>query len=83
MASQKKASVKINKLKTEANFDYLEVKDGANGQVITRLSGLLPKPIVYTSASNKLDLKFISDGKSVGAVDGFEATYEAASKCCC
>ena len=80
VASHKKASISINALKTEQNFDTLEVRDGASGEVISRLSGLLPKAVTYTSASNKLDVKFISDGKSVGAVDGFDATYQAAGK---
>jgi len=79
VASTKKAAVTINNLKTEQRFDTLEIKDGATGQFISSLSGLLHKPITYTSASNKLELKFISDGKSVGAVDGFEASYSAAT----
>ena len=79
VASAKKASINIKNLKTEQHVDTLEIKDGANGQLISRLSGLLHKPITYTSGSNKLDLRFVSDGKSVGAVDGFEATYHAAS----
>ena len=76
----KKASIRINNLKTEQNFDTLEIRDGASGNVITRLSGLLPKPVTYTSASHKLDLKFVSDGKSVSAVDGFQASYHASSE---
>ena len=82
VASTKKASVTINNLKTEQTFDALEIQDGASGLLISSLSGLLHKPITYTSASNKLELKFVSDGKSVGAVDGFEASYSAASGCC-
>ena len=79
VANHKKASVQIKNLKTDKTFDSLEISDGANGRLIASLSGLLPKPITYTSASNKLDLKFISDGKSVGAVEGFEANYLASS----
>ena len=81
VASNKKASVTINSLKTDRYHDILEVKDGANGQLISRLSGLQHKPITYTSASNKLDLKFVSDGKSALAVEGFDATYQATSEC--
>eukprot|EP00795_Rhopilema_esculentum_P000716 gene716-10430_t len=79
VASHKKASIEIKNLKTELGYDSLEIRDGSNGQVISRLSGLLPKPMVYTSSSNKLDLKFISDGKSIGAVEGFKADYFAST----
>ena len=80
VASTKKASVTVKNLKTEKQSDRLEIRDGTDGKIISIVSGILSKPITYTSASNKLDLKFISDAKNVAAVEGFEAMYHASGE---
>eukprot|EP00794_Sanderia_malayensis_P007132 gene7132-7937_t len=74
-----KAALTIKSLKTERNTDRLEVRDGGSGKLISVLSGLLAQPISFTSSSNKLDVKFVSDNKQVTAAEGFEASYHTAS----
>ena len=80
VSSAKKASITIPSLKTEKPGDRLEIRDGASKAIISVLAGVLPVPVTYTSGSNSLDVKFVSDGKSVGAVEGFQAQYEAVCK---
>ncbi len=58
VASNKKAAITVTGLKTERMVDRLEIRDGADGKLLSALSGLLSQPITYTSASNKLDVKF-------------------------
>jgi len=75
----KKAALTIKSLKTERIVDRLEIRDGSSGKLMSILSGLLNQPITYTSNSNQLDVKFVSDGKQIAAAEGFEASYHTAS----
>ena len=75
VALNKKATLKVPVLTTVAPGDGLEVYDGKSGTLLTYLSGALNNPIQITSASNEMDVKFVTDAENVA--DGFNAQYEA------
>ena len=71
--------VTFNTLKTQKNKDVVEIYDGTSKQLITILSGVYSKAIPFTSESNVIDIRFISDGSENS--EGFSASYQQVSKC--
>lgn len=53
--------------------DVLEIFEGESGPPVERLCGYRVRPLIYTSESNVLRLRFSSDGNV--ADSGFRATY--------
>ena len=78
MQADMKAMVTFNSFKTQKEKDVVEVYDGVSGELISRLSGVHGKSFSFASNSNKLDIKFLSDGADTSA--GFEATYQQVCK---
>ena len=74
----KKVLIRFKSLDTEYKNDYVIVSDPKTQTLITVLSGINRNEMVFTSSSNELEIKFISnnDRESIG----FEATYEQVCK---
>ena len=79
VATNKKASLNVQSLKTVGTGDRLELYDGVSGKLLSLLYGSLPNPIHFTSSSNEMDVKFLTD--SVNVADGFNAQYEGTGMC--
>ena len=77
--SDKKVMVTFNSFKTQKNYDVVEIFDGVSRQEITVLSGVYSNPVVITSESNAIDIKFVADGSDES--DGFSATFQQVCKC--
>jgi len=76
--SGKKVMVTFNSFKTQKDKDIVEIYDGVSKQLITVLSGVHSKAISFTSESNTIDIRFISDGSENS--QGFSASYAQVSK---
>lgn len=70
--------VTFNSFKTQKDKDIVEIYDGVSKQLITVLSGVHSKAISFTSESNTIDIRFISDGSENS--EGFSASYAQVSK---
>lgn len=68
----------FNSFKTQASNDVVEIYDGTSKKLITILSGVYSKAIPFTSESNAIDVRFVSDG-SINS-EGFSASYQQVSK---
>jgi len=76
--SGKKVMVTFNSFKTQRDKDFVEIYDGVSQQLITKLSGVHSKAIVFTSENNAIDIRFISDGSD--SSEGFSVSYTQVSK---
>ena len=74
----KKVLIRFKSLETETEKDYVVVSDPKSNKLITILSGINRDEMVFTSSSNEMDIKFISDKDRESA--GFEATFEQVCK---
>ena len=70
--------VTFNSFKTQKGKDFVEIYDGASKQLITKLSGVYSKALSFTSESNSIDVRFISDGSENS--EGFSASFKQVSK---
>ena len=70
--------VTFNSFKTQRDKDFVEIYDGVSQQLITKLSGVHSKAIVFTSENNAIDIRFISDGSD--SSEGFSVSYTQVSK---
>lgn len=74
----KKVLIRFKSLNTEYKNDYVMVSDAKTKTLITVLSGVNQNEMMFTSSSNEMEIKFISDSDREGI--GFEATYEQVCK---
>ena len=74
----KKVLVRFKSLDTETRHDYVVVSDPKTQTLITVLSGINRDEMVFTSSSNEMDVKFISNNDRESS--GFEATFEQVCK---
>ena len=70
--------VTFNTFKTQKDNDVVEIYDGVSNQLITKLSGVHSKAIVFTSENNAIDIRFVTDGSQNS--EGFSASYQQVSK---
>lgn len=70
--------IRFKSLETEYKNDYVIVSDPKTQTLITVLSGINRNEMVFTSSSNEMEIKFISDNDRESI--GFEATYEQVCK---
>lgn len=78
MPADKKVMVTFNSFKTQKDKDLVEIYDGTSKVLITILSGVYSKAVTFTSESNAIDIRFISDGSDNS--EGFSASYQQVSK---
>jgi hypothetical protein len=74
----KKVLIRFKSLDTEYKNDYVIVSDPKTQTLITVLSGINRKEMLFASSSNEMEIKFISDNDRESI--GFEATYEQVCK---
>jgi len=72
--ADKKVMVTFNSFKTQKDKDVVEIYDGTSKVLITILSGVYSKAVTFTSESNAIDIRFISDGSDNS--EGFSASYQ-------
>ena len=74
----KKVLIRFKSVDTEYKKDYVMVSDPKTNTLITVLSGVNRNEMVFSSSSNEMEIKFVSDNNQESV--GFEATYEQVCK---